>query len=111
MSAPRLVKLPSKVSLSLATVTAVLLDTGIPALVCHNTSTNGEPSQAQVVLDAAQGKLDVIGVGGVSTGTEALAILRSGVKAIQVATAVVKEGVGAFSRLKRELADCLELRS
>lgn len=110
VSAPLVVKLPSQVSLPLPTVTAILLETGIPAIVCHNTSTNGEPSQTQVVLYAAQGKLDVIGVGSVSTGAEAFAVLRSGVKAIQVATAVVKEGVEAFSRLKRELADCLEQR-
>jgi dihydroorotate dehydrogenase (fumarate) len=108
VSVPLVVKLPSQVSLPLATVTAVFLDAGIPALVCHNTSVNGEPSQAHVALHASRGKLDVLGVGGVSRGIEALTVLRSGVKAIQVATAVVKEGVGAFSRLKRELADCLE---
>jgi len=107
VSAPLVVKLPSKVSLPLSTVTAVLLDAGIPAMVCHNTSVNGEPAQAQVVLHTSRGKLDVIGVGGVSTGTEALTILQSGVKAIQVATAVVKEGVGAFRRLKKELAGSL----
>ena len=110
VSVPLVVKLPSKVFLPLSTITAVLLDAGIPAIVCHNTSGNGEPSQAQVVLCASQGKLDVIGVGGVSTGAEALTVLQSGVKAIQVASAVVREGVGAFSRLKRELADSLEAR-
>jgi dihydroorotate dehydrogenase (fumarate) len=110
VSAPLVVKLPSKVSLPLSTVTAILLDAGIPAMVCHTTSVNGEPSQAQTVLHASHGKLDVIGVGGVSTGAEALSVLLSGVKAIQVASAVVREGVGAFTRLKRELADCMELR-
>ena len=104
VAAPLVVKLPSKVSLPLSTVTAVVLEAGILAMVCHNTSVNGEPSQAQVVLHASQGTLDVIGVGGVSTGTEALIVLRGGVKAIQVATAVVKEGVGAFTRLKQELS-------
>lgn len=110
VSAPLVVKLPSKVSLSISTVTAVLLDAGIPAMVCHNTSVNGEPSQAQTALHVSRGKLDVIGVGGVSTGTDALAVLRSGVKAMQVATAVVREGVSAFTRLKRELANSLEAR-
>jgi dihydroorotate dehydrogenase (fumarate) len=111
VSAPLVVKLPSKVSLPLDTVTAVLLDAGIPAIVCHNTPGDGEPPQAQVVLRASRGKLDVIGVGGVSTGTEAVAVLRSGVKAVQVATAVVREGVGAFTRLKKEMADGFELTS
>jgi len=108
VSAPLVVKLPSKVSLPLATVTAVLLDAGIPATVCHNTSINDEPSQVQSALHASRGKLDVIGVGGVSTGAEALTVLQSGVKAIQIASAVVREGVSAFTRLKRELADNLE---
>jgi dihydroorotate dehydrogenase len=111
VSAPLVVKLPSKVSLPLSTVTAILLDAGIPAMVCHTTSVNGELSQAQTVLHASHGKLDMIGVGGVSTGAEALSVLLSGVKAIQVASAVVREGGGAFTRLKRELADCMELRS
>jgi len=62
------------------------------------------------VLHTSRGELDVIGVGSVSTGAEALSVLQSGVKAIQIASAVVREGVGAFTRLKRELADCLELR-
>jgi dihydroorotate dehydrogenase (fumarate) len=104
VATPLVVKLPLRVSLPLSTVTAVVLEAGIPAMVCHNTSINGEPSQAQVVLHASRGTLDVIGVGGVSTGTEASAVLHSGVKAIQVATAVVKEGVGAFTRLKQELS-------
>jgi len=52
----------------------------------------------------------VIGVGGVASGAEALAVLRRGIKAIQIGSAVVKEGVGVFSRLKRELADSLESR-
>ena len=50
----------------------------------------------------------MIGVGGVSTGAEALTVLHNGVKAIQIASAVVREGVGAFTRLKRELADGME---
>jgi dihydroorotate dehydrogenase len=55
--------------------------------------------------------VDIIGVGGVSSGAEALAFLQSGVTALQVATAVVKEGVSAFTRLKRELLDCLAPRA
>ena len=73
--------------------------------MCHNTSANGGPSQAQAVLEAAEGKLDVIGVGGVSTGAQALALLQQGVKAIQIGSAVVKEGVGVFARLKHELGE------
>ena len=75
--------------------------------MCHNTSVNSGPSQAQAVLEAAEGRLDVIGVGGVSTGAQALAILQQGVKAIQVGSAVVKEGVGVFVRLKHELEELI----
>ena len=108
VAAPLVIKLPAKVALPLATVTAILLDAGIRAMVCHTTSVIGEPSQAQTVLHASHGKLEVIGVGGVSTGAEALTVLHNGVKAIQIASVVVREGVSAFTRLKRELADGME---
>jgi dihydroorotate dehydrogenase (fumarate) len=107
---PLAVKLPATVSLPLAEVAAALLDSGIPVAICHNTPANGGPSQAQAILHASASRLDVIGVGGVSSSAEALTVLRSGIKAIQIGSAVVKEGVGVFARLKRELADGLESR-
>ncbi len=110
ISAPLAVKFPSTVSLPLSEVVAVLLDAGVPAAICHNTRANGGPSQAEMILQAAKGRLDVIGVGGVSSGAEALEVLRQGIKAIQIGSAVVREGAGVFARLKRELADCLEPR-
>lgn len=103
VAAPLVVKLPPRVSLPLPTIAVVLIDAGIPAAVCHNASVNGEPTQAEIILHATQGQIDVIAVGGVSHGHEALAVLRSGIRAIQVASVVVKEGVGAFARLKQEL--------
>jgi dihydroorotate dehydrogenase (fumarate) len=110
VSAPLTVKLPSIMPLPLPEVASTLLDAGIPSAVCHNTSANGGPTQAQTIYRAANGRLDIIGVGAVSSGAEAVAVLRSGIKAIQISSAVVKEGVGVFARLKRELADCLESR-
>jgi dihydroorotate dehydrogenase (fumarate) len=107
---PLAVKLPLAVPLPLTEVAAALLDCGIPAATCHNSSANGGPSQAQVILGASTGRLDVIGVGGVASGVEALSVLRSGIKAIQVGSAVVKEGVGVFARLKREIANSVEFR-
>jgi dihydroorotate dehydrogenase len=104
------VKLPLTVPLPLTEVAAALLDCGIPAVTCHNSSANGGPSQAQAILGASTGRLDVIGVGGVASGVEALSVLRSGIKAIQVGSAVVKEGVGVFARLKREIANSVEFR-
>jgi dihydroorotate dehydrogenase (fumarate) len=108
--APLAVKFPSNVPLPLAEVAKVLVDAVIPAAVCHNTSTNGAPSQAHTMLTETKGALDIIGVGGVSTGADVATFLRSGIKALQVASAVVKEGVGAFARLKRELASYTEPR-
>lgn len=106
--APLAVKFPSMVPLPLPEIAAVLLEADIPAAICHNTRANSGPSQAETLLQAAKGQLDVIGVGGVSSGAEALEVLRHGIKAIQIGSAVVKEGVGVFARLKRELANCLE---
>jgi len=100
---PLAIKLPPRVSLSLMTIASILCDADIPVAVCHNGSVDGGPSQAQGVLQAAHGKLEVIGVGGVSSGPEALAVLQTGIKAIQVGSGVVKEGVEIFARLKQEL--------
>jgi len=110
VSAPLTVKLPSTVPLPLPEIASTLLDVGIPSAVCHNTAANGGLTQAQTVYRASNGRLDIIGVGAVSSGAEAVAVLRSGIKAIQIGSAVVKEGVGVFARLKRELADCVESR-
>lgn len=105
------VKFPATVPLSLTEVAAVLRDADIRAVVCHNASANGTPSQAQIMLQAVKGRIDIIGVGGVASGADAATFLNSGIKALQVATAVVKEGVGAFARLKRELLDYSELQA
>ena len=104
VSAPLAVKLPPTVPLPLTDVAAALLEAAIPAAICHNASSNDAPSQAQTILHASNGKLDVIGVGSVSSTAEALAVLHSGIKAIQIGSAVVKEGVDVFDRLKQEMA-------
>ena len=104
VSAPLAVKLPPGLALPLTDVAAALLEAGVPAAICHNAAIADGPSQAQTVLHASAGKLDVIGVGSVSTAAEAVAVLRSGIKAVQMGSAVVREGVGVFARLKHELA-------
>ena len=103
VSAPLAVKLPPQLPLPLTEVAAALLEAGVPAAVCHNAVADGGPSQAQSVLHASGGKLDVIGVGSVSTAAEALAVLQSGIKAVQMGSAVVTQGVGVFARLRHEL--------
>lgn len=111
VSAPVAIKFPSTVPLPLTEVAAVLLGADIRAVVCHNVSTNGVPSQTHIMLQAVRGRIDIIGVGGVASGADAATFLNSGIKALQVATAVVKEGVGAFARLKQELLEYAELRA
>jgi dihydroorotate dehydrogenase (fumarate) len=101
--APVAIKFPAKAPLPLNEVAQVLLDAQVLAAVCHNSSANGAPSQAQTILHAVKGKVDVIGVGGVSSGADAAAFLQSGIKALQVASAVMNEGPRAFTRLKHEL--------
>lgn len=105
VSAPLAVKLPPTVPLPLAEVAAALLEAAVPAAICHNASTDGGPSQAHTVLSASDGKLDVIGVGSVSTTAEALAVLQGGIRALQMGSAVVKEGAAVFARLKHEMRD------
>ena len=111
VAVPLAVKLPPTVSLPLPDVAAALLEAKIPAAVCHNASINGAPSQAQTILTASNGRLDVIGVGGVSTPSEALAVLRHGIKAIQIGSAVVREGMGVFARLKLAMSEHQKLRA
>ena len=55
-----------------------------------------------------QGKLPIIGVGGVASGADAYAKLRAGATLVQLYSALVFEGPGLVRRIKRELLDCLE---
>jgi dihydroorotate dehydrogenase (fumarate) len=110
VAAPLAVKFPSQVPLPLTEVAKVLVDAAIPVAVCHNTALNGAPSQAQTILQSVSGKVDIIGVGGVLSGADAVTLLQSGIKALQVASAVMHEGPSAFTRLKRELASYVEPR-
>lgn len=55
----------------------------------------------------ARGRLTLIGVGGVSTGEEALTKLKAGASLIQIYTALIFDSPGLIPRLKRELAAAL----
>lgn len=55
----------------------------------------------------ARGRLTLIGVGGVSTGEDALAKLKAGASLVQVYTALIFDGPSLIPRLKRELAAAL----
>lgn len=51
-----------------------------------------------------QGRLPIIGTGGVVTGVDAFEHVLCGASAVQVGTVLVEEGLGVFERLERELA-------
>jgi dihydroorotate dehydrogenase (fumarate) len=55
-----------------------------------------------------EGRLPIIGVGGVMTGTDAFEHLLCGASAIQVGTVLVDEGLHVFERLEGELRSVLE---
>ncbi|MGH7254140.1 MAG: dihydroorotate oxidase, partial [Nitrospirales bacterium] len=54
-----------------------------------------------------EGRLPIIGTGGVLTGTDAFEHFLCGASAIQIGTVLVEEGLTVFERLERELADVL----
>ncbi|WP_395670793.1 quinone-dependent dihydroorotate dehydrogenase [Phenylobacterium sp.] len=53
---------------------------------------------------AAAGRLELIGAGGVGSGAEAYAKIRAGARAVQLYSALVYEGPGLVTRIKRDLA-------
>lgn len=54
-----------------------------------------------------EGRLPLIGVGGIASGRDAYAKIRAGASLVQLYTALIFQGPGLVGRLKRELAECL----
>lgn len=54
--------------------------------------------------EAAQGRLPVIGVGGIASGADAYRRIRLGASAVQLYSALIFEGPGLVGRIKRDLA-------
>ena len=63
---------------------------------------------AQVMMrrfhDANQGRLTLIGVGGIGTGEQAYARIKAGASAVQLYSALVYGGAGLVMRIRRDLA-------
>lgn len=57
---------------------------------------------------AAQGRLVLVGVGGIASGADAYARIRAGASAVQVYSALIYEGPGLVMRIRRDLADRLK---
>jgi dihydroorotate dehydrogenase len=56
-------------------------------------------------LDAAGGRVPVIGVGGIETAAQVAELLAAGCAAVQIYTALIYQGPGLVARLNRQLAD------
>jgi dihydroorotate dehydrogenase len=54
-----------------------------------------------------EGKIPLVGVGGIASGKDAYAKIRAGASLVQLYTALVYEGPGLVGRVQRELAECL----
>lgn len=54
------------------------------------------------------GKMPIIGTGGIVTGVDAFEHFLCGASAVQIGTVLVEEGTGVFKRLEQELASHLE---
>lgn len=60
-------------------------------------------SQVYTFYREGAGMLDIVAVGGVNTGHDAYIAHLTGAKAVQVGSALIKEGAGALGRIDREL--------
>ncbi|MBD7941813.1 quinone-dependent dihydroorotate dehydrogenase [Brevundimonas guildfordensis] len=58
----------------------------------------------EAAAEAADGRLPLIAVGGISSGEDAFARIRAGASAVQVYSALIYEGPGLIGRIKRDLA-------
>ena len=54
-----------------------------------------------------EGRVPLIGVGGIASGADAYERIRAGASLVQLYTALVYEGPGLVTRIKRELAGLL----
>lgn len=130
---PLLVKVaPDLDEAGLADVAAVALSTGLDGLVVSNTTIarpdavraarcgdrpgglSGAPlfERSTAALAAlyrlTEGKVTLVGCGGVDSGAAAYAKVRAGASLVQLYTALVFEGAPLLPRIKRELAELLE---
>lgn len=53
-------------------------------------------------------KMEIIGVGGIISGTDAFEFILSGASAVQIGSLYLREGPGAFSRIQKELSDIMD---
>src|SRR5277367_2164485 len=64
-------------------------------------------SQAHAFYQVSEGLIDIVAVGGINVGRDAYIAHLTGAKAVQVGSALIKEGAGALARIDRELDSIL----
>ncbi|KAL4234925.1 hypothetical protein ACF0H5_006566 [Mactra antiquata] len=108
-------KVPGRVDGFIVTNTTVTRPDGIQSKHREETGgLSGEPLKqisTQTIKDIyklTQGRLPIIGVGGVSSGQDAYDKIKAGASLIQIYSALVYQGPPVVKRIKRELAQLLE---
>lgn len=112
-----------------ADIAEVALETCIDGLIATNTTIERPPGldggnesgglsgkplfepSTRVLSDMyrlTQGRLPLIGVGGISSGDDAYAKIRAGASLVQLYTALVYQGPGLVNRIKRRLVELLK---
>jgi dihydroorotate dehydrogenase (fumarate) len=94
--APLAVKLPVLPEGAVGHAVELLRHHRIEVFVCNT-------PQLAAFVPAIGGALDLIAVGGVSNGKDAHGALSRGAKAVQIGSALMKDGPGAFARIQQEL--------
>jgi dihydroorotate dehydrogenase len=113
-----------------ADIAAVALETGLDGLIVSNTTIARPPLRSphagetgglsgRPLFEAStallremyrrtEGRLPLVGVGGVASGADAYAKIRAGASLVQLYSALVFEGPGLVRRIKNELAALLK---
>jgi dihydroorotate dehydrogenase len=117
------VKIPPRLSLEAPAVADVFKEQGVAIAVCANDlardftvdlptaitpGARRTVSQVHAFFEAGGGLLDVVAVGGINSGRDAYVAHLSGAKAVQVGSALIKDGAGALGRIDRELDRLLD---
>ena len=116
------VKVPPKLAMEPRAVADLFKSLGVAIAVCANdlpkdlavdpvTGTAAGArrtlSQVHAFHQVSEGLLDVVAVGGINGGRDAYIAHLTGAKAVQVGSALIKEGAGALARIDRELDELL----
>jgi dihydroorotate dehydrogenase (fumarate) len=112
------VKMPPRIAFEPRAIADLLKSTRIAIAVCANdlpkdlqidiasgvaAGASRVLSQAHAFFKESENLLDVVAVGGINTGRDAYLAHLTGAKALQIGSALMKEGAGALGRIDREL--------